>query len=206
MAQNSKNKRGRPRAYNKEVALKSALEVFWKYGFTGASLDKISAATQMNRPSLFAAFGDKKSIYRKSMEQFNRDFFNDLETALFNDLSLEEDLVNFYLSALSVYQSKKTGPLGCPVICTATTEAAVDSDIQTDLANALDQIDLALMSRFKQAIESGQLSSLSDPEELGQLAAALLHSLAIRTRAKQPIFEVERFIKSSVAKIIENSR
>ena len=52
-------RRGRPRAYEPEVALGKALDLFRKDGFAATSLDELSAATGMNRPSLYAAFGDK---------------------------------------------------------------------------------------------------------------------------------------------------
>src|SRR3954470_12000138 len=63
-------RRGRPRAYEPEVALARALDVFWKDGFAATSLDDLSAATGMNRPSLYGAFGDKRELYIKSYESY----------------------------------------------------------------------------------------------------------------------------------------
>ena len=160
----------------------------------------------MNRPSLYAAFGDKKSIYRKSLDKFSREFLSRLEASLFAGVSLEEDLVNFYLAALSVYQSGNNPARGCPLICTATTEANLDKDIQFDLASSLNQIDLALVTRFEQAQEHGQIGLSSEPKQLGQLAAAMLHSLAVRVRAKQTDFDPEGFIKASVAEILKTAK
>lgn len=199
-----KKKRGRPRTYNPDAALGEALNVFWRHGFSGTRLDDLSAATGMNRPSLYAAFGDKKSIYRKSLDRFSREFLSRLEAALFAGVSLEDDLINFYLAALSVYQSGKNAARGCPMICTATTEATLDDDIQSDLANSLDRIDLVLVTRFEQALEQGQLRQSAEPKKLGQLAAAMLHSLAVRLRAQQIGFDPETFIRASVAEILKN--
>jgi AcrR family transcriptional regulator len=55
--------RGRPRAYDPDVALAQAMDTFWHAGYAGTSLDDLSAATGMNRPSLYAAFGDKRALY-----------------------------------------------------------------------------------------------------------------------------------------------
>src|SRR5947209_6869980 len=63
-------RRGRPRAYEPEVALARALDVFWKEGFAATSLDDLSAATGMNRPSLYGAFGDKRELYIKSYQSY----------------------------------------------------------------------------------------------------------------------------------------
>src|SRR5206468_2344103 len=63
-------RRGRPRAYQPEVALGKALDLFRRDGFAATSLDDLSAATGMNRPSLYGAFGDKRELYKKSYESY----------------------------------------------------------------------------------------------------------------------------------------
>ncbi len=63
-------RRGRPRAYQPEVALAKALDLFRKDGFAATSLDDLSAATGMNRPSLYGAFGDKRELYIKSYQSY----------------------------------------------------------------------------------------------------------------------------------------
>src|SRR5512138_2575821 len=66
-------KRGRPRAYDPDLALTKAMDVFWKDGFAGTSLDELSAATGMNRPSLYGAFGDKRELYIKAYQQYREE-------------------------------------------------------------------------------------------------------------------------------------
>src|SRR5271163_5104237 len=66
-------RRGRPRAYQPEVALGKALDLFRKDGFAATSLDDLSAATGMNRPSLYGAFGDKRELYIKSYQRYRDD-------------------------------------------------------------------------------------------------------------------------------------
>src|SRR6201999_2000262 len=72
-AANEPKRRGRPRAYQPEVALGKALELFRKDGFAGTSLDDLSAATGMTRPSLYGAFGDKRELYIKSYARYRDD-------------------------------------------------------------------------------------------------------------------------------------
>src|ERR1700740_628251 len=66
-------RRGRPRAYQPEIALGKALDLFRKDGFAATSLDDLSAATGMNRPSLYGAFGDKRELYLKSYQRYRAD-------------------------------------------------------------------------------------------------------------------------------------
>lgn len=200
-----KKPRGRPRNYDPDLALEAALQAFAERGFAGTSLDDLSAATGMNRPSLYAAFGDKKAIYRKSVDKFNREFLDRLGQALFAGASLEDDLVGFYLAAFPVYLAGGDTPRGCPVLCTAVVEAVGDADVQADLAGALDQIDGALTARIQHARDEGDLRPSADPARLGRLAAALLHSLALRLRARQEALDPEEFIRSSVAELLRGA-
>src|SRR6201986_4626146 len=66
-------RRGRPRAYEPEVALGKALDLFRKDGFAATSLDELAAVTGMNRPSLYGAFGDKRELYIKSYQRYRDD-------------------------------------------------------------------------------------------------------------------------------------
>src|SRR5262245_64568862 len=66
-------RRGRPRAYEPDVALAKALDLFRRDGFAATSLDDLSAATGMNRPSLYGAFGDKRELFIKSYQRYRED-------------------------------------------------------------------------------------------------------------------------------------
>jgi AcrR family transcriptional regulator len=61
---------GRPRAFDIEKALDQALQVFWHKGYEGASLSDLTAAMGINRPSLYAAFGNKEELFRKALERY----------------------------------------------------------------------------------------------------------------------------------------
>src|ERR1700735_5837445 len=64
--------RGRPRRFEPEQALAQASDVFWNDGFAATSLDDISAATGLNRPSLYGAFGDKRALYLQAYGQYRK--------------------------------------------------------------------------------------------------------------------------------------
>src|ERR1700722_14081004 len=67
-----KGKRGRPRAFDADEALESAMEVFWRKGYLGTSLSDLTDAMDINRPSLYAAFGNKKSLFRKVLDRYSK--------------------------------------------------------------------------------------------------------------------------------------
>lgn len=176
-------RRGRPRAYDPDAALGQAIEAFWDAGFSGTSLDDLSAATGMNRPSLYAAFGDKQAIYLKALEHYWQLGDAAMREALAYDRPLDEALMRVYQKALSIYFSGKGRPRGCFAIGTATTEAVADPQIRASLAQGLRRLEDAFAARIRAAQESGELRRDHDPATLATLASATLHTIAIRARA-----------------------
>ena len=70
MVQTAERARGRPRDYDPEIALTRAMDLFWASGYAATSLDDLSSAMGMNRPSIYAAFGDKEALYRLAFDHY----------------------------------------------------------------------------------------------------------------------------------------
>lgn len=194
--------RGRPRAYDPQTALQQALGVFWSTGYSGASLDSIATAAGMNRPSLYAAFGDKHALYIKALEQYWEFAAAAMHEALTdNTLTLEQALMRFYEGQLSIYFSGEGQPRGCFAIGTATTEAVEDAEIREVLSDRLSRLDAELETRLRAAIDSGELKSDADPAALAVLASSLLHSISIRARAGKSREELTELARNAVSVI-----
>ena len=194
--------RGRPRAYDPQTALQQALGVFWSTGYSGASLDSIATAAGMNRPSLYAAFGDKHSLYIKALEQYWEFAVASMHEALTDPaLTLREALTRFYEGQLSIYFSGEGQPRGCFAIGTATTEAVEDPEIRDVLSDRLSRLDADLEARLRVAIDSGELRSDADTGALAVLAASLLHSISIRARAGKSREELTELARNAVSVI-----
>src|SRR5437868_2033620 len=65
--------KGRPREFDIDEALAAALRVFWSKGYEGASLTDLTEAMGITRPSLYAAFGNKESLFRKALDLYERE-------------------------------------------------------------------------------------------------------------------------------------
>src|SRR6188474_3467159 len=118
----SSKKRGRPPAYDAKTALTRAMEAFWDAGYAATSLDDLSEATGMNRPSLYGAFGDKRALYLETLERYTENGRRAMEQALDPERPIAEALANLYAAALALYFSGGA-PRGCFLIGTAVTEA-----------------------------------------------------------------------------------
>lgn len=198
MVQKSAAKRGRPRAYDPDIALAQAMAVFWDAGFAGTSLDDISAGTGMNRPSLYGAFGDKQALYRHALERYRATARAALRETLREDIPLRDAFRTVYERALSLYYSGAVGARGCFMIGTALTEAVLDAGIREALAAGLHEIDDAFGARIRVARQQGELPAGADPGMLAKLASAVLHTLAIRSRAGDPHTAVQAIVEPAL--------
>jgi TetR/AcrR family transcriptional regulator, copper-responsive repressor len=183
MVQKSPARRGRPRAFDPDAALAQAVDAFWNAGFAATSLDDLTAATGMNRPSLYGAFGDKQALYRKAFDLYRERTRSALAEAFGGDRPLRADLRRVYDIGIAIYLSGDSGPRGCFIIGTAVAQAVTDPDVRAALADALREIDEAFRARIARAQRSGDLSPDADPAKLAKLASATLYSLTIHARA-----------------------
>ena len=191
-------RRGRPRAYQPEIALGKALDLFRKDGFAATSLDDLSAATGMNRPSLYGAFGDKRELYLKSYARYRADARAAMIDIFRDELPIRKRLERIYAVALDIYLSGDAGPRGCFTVMTAASEAIADPDIRAMVLDGFFELDKAFAICFQRAKENGELPASADPLVLAQLASATLHTIAIRARARVPRKELEAIVKGAL--------
>ena len=189
-------RRGRPRAYDPEAALARAAATFWKAGYAGTSLDDLSEATGMNRPSLYAAFGDKRDLYLKTLEHYREESRALAQQVLADNPPLRVFLKRFYDKALELYFGD--GPRGCYTIGTAATVAAVDDDVRRFLAEGVRGADAFLKRRIEKAKAEGEISRDADPAALAFIATATMHTLAVRSRAGLSRKELDALVDAAI--------
>lgn len=194
-------RRGRPRAYDAQAALKQATDTFWRTGYSGTSLDSIAAATGMNPPSLYAAFGNKHALYLEALARYWEISLTATREALAGDRPLAEALMLAYEAALSIYFSGKGSARGCFVLGTAVTESVEDAEIRTSVAQGLRRIDADFEARFRLAIARGELKRDADAAALAVLASATMHSIAVRARAGARRAELREVARKAVGVI-----
>jgi AcrR family transcriptional regulator len=191
-------RRGRPRAYQPEIALGKALDLFRKDGFAATSLDDLSAATGMNRPSLYGAFGDKRELYIKSYARYRADARAAMLDIFRDELPIRQRLARIYAVALDIYLSGEEGPRGCFTVMTAASEAIADPEIRAMVLEGFSELDKAFAACFRLAKQNGELPASANPDVLAQLASATIHTVAIRARAGVPRKELEAIVKGAI--------
>jgi TetR/AcrR family transcriptional regulator, copper-responsive repressor len=157
-------------------------ETFWVNGFGGSSLDALAESAGINRPSLYAAFGDKEAMYLRAIAQM-RDQMSALADTVFSpSVPLQEGLSRFFTQSIDLYTSGEVAK-GCLVICTGAAEATTNPSVRAVLNDTIQDIDACFFARFTVASNQGEMpSNISIPAAVA-IATALLQSLAIRARA-----------------------
>ena len=179
-------RRGRPREYDPERALADAMSVFWRGGYAGTSLDDLAAATGLNRPSLYAGFGDKRELYLETLRSYREMSRAAGRKLLAEPLPLREFLRRYYDTALDFYFDKEERGRGCYSVLAAATQALVDPEVRELVAEGIRATDNLMTRQFAQARDRGEISSSANPETLAKMATATVHTLAMRARAGEP--------------------
>jgi TetR/AcrR family transcriptional regulator, copper-responsive repressor len=193
-----KRRRGRPRAFEPETALAQAMDVFWGHGFAGASLDDITAATGLNRPSLYGAFGDKRALYLQAYGQYRKRVNETFQPMFAEREPLRVKLRRILVAALDLYLSGEDGPRGCFTVLSAASDAIADPDLHRVVGEAIAGTDRAFARLFAAAREAGELPASADPRRLARIASATLHTLSIRARARIPRAEILPIVDDAV--------
>ena len=174
-----KRGRGRPRAFDTDEALERAAMVFGQRGFSAASLDDISEATGLVRPSIYNAFGDKLSLYRKVLAYQLSKNHEILRRTMEGAAPLSLELPRFFEEMQSLFVREG----GCVTLCTAPAEAINHPELAEDMRIMFAAVGQLLHSRFELAQQRSELRSHITAEMAVHITQAALHSLALRIRA-----------------------
>jgi len=188
--------RGRPRAFDRDVVLRAALQRFRTHGFAATSLDDLAAATGVNRPSLYAAFGDKRALYLAALARTHE--WLEVSFAMLReaDLPMPKMLRACFRAGIETYLTGEVGPSGCIAVNTAAAEAVTDPDIRAALARILALEDRELEALLTQAGSRA-------PRAHAHLVTSVLHSLSVRARAGEPREALEAIAAECVAMIVD---
>ncbi|WP_206185456.1 TetR/AcrR family transcriptional regulator [Sphingosinicella sp. CPCC 101087] len=154
-------------------------DVFWKHGYAGTTVDQLAAATGLHKPSLYGAFGDKRSLYLEALDRYIAEARILFGAALLKP-KLADSLDALALRAIELFSR---GGRGCFMMTTAVPEAGGDEEITAKVRSAMEELDSALASRFRQAIATGELSQAADASALAMIVAANHYDLSARARA-----------------------
>lgn len=188
--------RGRPRSFIPSEVLDRVRAVFMAKGFAAASLDELAAAAGLNRPSLYAAFGDKEQLYIAALRFYGEKSVEALDQILAAPGTIEQRLGKVYNAAIDLYTAPPHRP-GCMIVGTAAAESPMHPQIATVARGLLAGIE----GSFERAFADSRLSTTPSPPARARMAGAILYAIAIRARLGAKATELRAFAASMVPAI-----
>jgi AcrR family transcriptional regulator len=192
---------GRQREFDEQVALDAAMEVFWSNGYSGTSLSHLTDAMGINKPSLYAAFGNKEALFIRALDQYVTKHGSPHSTELHSPSKSLRSRVSAYLMSISRMVCDPALPGGC-FVAETTSEAGGDC-LPPDASRAVAKINQrtrsGLIDFFRHEASAGNLGDASSPEVLADYLLTLQYGLAVMGRNRVKSEDLDAVIEYAVA-------
>lgn len=173
---------GRPRAFCVDQALDRALEVFWRKGYEGASLTELTEAMEINRPSLYAAFGNKEALFRKALDRYVKEKATYLRDSLAAPTA--RDVAARMLLGAAKMLTDPCHPVGCLAVRGALTCGDSSESIKREIDELRSRFEIDLRHRLEQAEqEEGGLPAGLTPANLARYLTTIIQGMSIQAAA-----------------------
>ncbi|WP_431954591.1 TetR/AcrR family transcriptional regulator [Nocardia lijiangensis] len=190
--------RGRPRAFDRSVALRRAMEVFWEHGYEGASMGDLTAAMGINSPSLYAAFGGKEALFREAIELYGRTDGGYTDRALREEPTARAAIEAMLRDNAAAYTAGDK-PHGCMVVLAGATYTTRNTGVRDFLAEKRRENTEDIHARLRRGVAEGDLPAQIDTVALAAFYTTVLYGLSIQARDGAALDELTRSIDCAMA-------
>ncbi|WAU82721.1 TetR/AcrR family transcriptional regulator [Streptomyces sp. Qhu-G9] len=175
-------KRGRPRAFDRAAALTAATWLFWERGYEATSIGELTAAMGIRPGSLYAAFGDKETLFREVVHSYGRS-----PAGAFMGVALQEEPTAYgafarILREAAVIYPDPSHPAGCLTISAATNVTPQDAEIAAFLRTLRNENLAVFETRLRTAQQTGELPAEANPRAMASYFAAVIQGMSQRAR------------------------
>jgi AcrR family transcriptional regulator len=174
---------GRPRAFDTDQALDQALYVFWEKGYEGTSIADLTEAMGINPPSLYAAFGNKETLFKKALNRYEARRDEIFEEAFAAPTAREA--IERLLEGIAERLSGKDSPSGCLMVQAALCGGKDCDSVRKDLAARRAQGEILIRKRLERGKREGDLPKDADLVGLARYLATVMHGWRSRRQAAQ---------------------
>jgi AcrR family transcriptional regulator len=169
---------GRPRAFDPDLALDRALDVFWRKGYEGATIPELTAAMGINRPSLYAAFGNKEELFRRALDRYAEGPGGYVLEALAEPTA--RGVVRRLLFGSVDLLTGPGHPRGCLLVHGALACGEEAESARAELASRRRAAEAAACRRFELAKASRELPNDANPAALARYVVTVVHGMAVQ--------------------------
>jgi AcrR family transcriptional regulator len=188
--------KGRPRAFDVQKAVDCALDVFLRKGYEGASMTDLTRAMGIERPSLYAAFGDKEGLFRKVLDRYMDQTMVYLNSAL-QEKTARRFVERLLRGALESQTDPHNAP-GCLMVQGALCCAEESEPVREELASRRRQIEAAIRARLERARKEGDRSVAGSPADLARYLATVMHGMSVQVAGGANRKELQRVVDTAL--------
>ena len=170
--------RGRPRSFDVDAAVERAMGVFWSRGYHATALPDLLRATKLSRGSLYAAFGDKHSLFLRALDRYIADALArmDVEFAPHRE---PVDGLRAYLAGYVDRNSGANGRRGCLLVATAMELAGRDADVDRRVAGFFKAMEARLAEALSRAKAAGKLADGVEPSSAARIIVCFVEGMRV---------------------------
>ena len=173
--------KGRPRAFDRDQALDSALKVFWQQGYEPASVADLCKAMEIKPPSLYATFGNKAELFLEALQHYEHTYWDAPARRFLAEPDVYTAVANFFRESVQLLLSPET-PCGCMVVLAAINISETEKKIIESVRELRLATKKMFADRLRQAIQDGQIPPDTDVPALAGALNTLLEGLSIQAR------------------------
>jgi len=170
--------RGRPRGFDVEAAVERAMDVFWSRGYHGTALPDLLRATKLSRGSLYAAFGDKHSLFLRALDRYIADALTRMDFE-FDPRKDPIDGLRTYLAGYVERTSGSSGRRGCLLVATAMELAGQDAEVGRRVAGFFRAMEGRVADALSRAKAAGQLADGVEPVSAARILVCFVEGLRV---------------------------
>ncbi|OJA46193.1 TetR/AcrR family transcriptional regulator [Burkholderia ubonensis] len=171
---------GRPREFDRDLALKRAMIVFWRRGYEGTSMSDLVETLGIASARIYAAFGSKEALFREAVALYEKGDGGFADRAL-DEADVRIAIERMLRDAVAAY-TKRGQPHGCMVVSAATNCAPENEGVMEWLAEHRRARTQSIVERLQRALEQGQLKPATDVKALADFYATQLHGISVQSQ------------------------
>ncbi|NEU97469.1 TetR/AcrR family transcriptional regulator [Bradyrhizobium sp. UFLA 03-164] len=170
--------RGRPRSFDMEAAVERAMDVFWSRGYHATALPDLLRATKLSRGSLYAAFGDKHSLFLRALDRYIADALARIDVEL-DPRRAPVDGLRAYLAGYVERTRGANGRRGCLLVATAMELAGQDAEVNRRAAGFFRAMEARMADAFSRAEAAGKLADGVEPASAARILVCFVEGLRV---------------------------
>lgn len=171
--------RGRPRSFDRETALEKAILAFWEHGYEATSVSDLTQVMGIGAPSLYAAFGDKRSLFDEVVREYGERYGSFGDRAFAEEPTVRAGVERMLREAAAEY-TEPGRPHGCLIVHAATN--CTTSEVEESLRERRNANIAAIESRIRSGVAAGELPADVDAAALARHTGAMIQGMSQQAR------------------------